>query len=102
MRLQPFAVLAVCFVSATAFCHPPEKVAPMPKDFEAPKQLVGSWEGTQLEDGKEKQVAVDYRLSSAGTVLIETLFAGSPDEMVSVYHRQGKTLAMTHYCSLGN
>ena len=32
----------------------------------------------------------------------ETLFPGQPHEMVSIYHRDGGDLVMTHYCVLGN
>jgi len=33
---------------------------------------------------------------------VETLGPGSPFEMVSVYHMDGKDLIMTHYCGAGN
>lgn len=52
--------------------------------------------------GKEEPVTVTYALTSGGTALIETLMPGTPHEMVSVYHKDGKTLSMTHYCALGN
>lgn len=28
--------------------------------------------------------------------------AGTPHEMVSVYHKDGASIAMTHYCAMGN
>ncbi len=72
------------------------------KEFERMKQLVGVWEGTS-DMGKEgEKVRVEYRPTAGGSALVETLFPGSAEEMVSVYHdREGK-LAMTHYCMLHN
>ena len=72
------------------------------KEFERMKQLVGAWEGTS-DMGKEgEKVRVEYRLTAGGSALVETLFPGSAEEMVSVYHDQKGKLAMTHYCMLRN
>jgi hypothetical protein len=34
--------------------------------------------------------------------LVERLFPGAPQEMTTVYHREGADLALTHYCAGGN
>ena len=68
------------------------------------KKLAGRWEGTsQHEGGAGEPAAAEYRVTSGGSAVMETLFPGTPHEMVSVYHdsRTGKP-AMTHYCMLGN
>ncbi len=62
------------------------------------KKLVGEWEG---EAGGEKGTVV-YRLTGAGSALMETLLPGSPHEMVSIYYMDGPQLVMTHYCAAGN
>ena len=41
-------------------------------------------------------------LLAAGSVLEERVFAGTPNEMVTMYYDQNGKLAMTHYCILGN
>lgn len=64
------------------------------KAFEKLKSLVGSWTS---DAGK-----VEYKLTGAGTALVETQFPGEPHEMVSVYHLDGDKLVMTHYCAAGN
>ena len=74
----------------------------MPKDFESLKQLVGTWEGTNKMGDKDQSMTVIYDVTSAGTALTEKLMAGTPHEMISVYHKDGNTLGMTHYCALGN
>ena len=72
------------------------------KNFEQMKQLVGTWEGTTKKGDKEQTVKATYELTSGGNAILERLFVGTPNEMVSVYHPEGKTVAMTHYCMLGN
>jgi hypothetical protein len=79
--------------------HPP---VAMPQQFDTLKQLVGTWEGKTDMGGEQKTMQVVYELTSGGTAIIETMMPGTPNEMVSVYHEDGKSLAMTHYCALGN
>ncbi len=73
------------------------------KELERVKTLAGRWEGTtQHGTGAQEPAAVEYKVTSGGSAVIETLFPGTPHEMVSVYHDEGDKLAMTHYCMLGN
>jgi hypothetical protein len=62
------------------------------------KALVGTWQGTF--EGKPAKVS--YALVSDGTALMETLESHDSSQMVTVYHPDGATLLMTHYCSIGN
>ena len=39
---------------------------------------------------------------SAGSAVQETLFPGTPHEMVTMYHLDGADLVLTHYGALGN
>ncbi len=72
------------------------------KEYERMRQLVGVWESTS-NVGKEGQpVRVEYRLTAGGSTIVETLFPGTPEEMVSVYHDNQGKLSMTHYCMLQN
>lgn len=73
-----------------------------PKDFEKVKELVGTWEGTHKTDKGEEKLKVTYELTSGGTAVLEKLFAGTPHEMISVYHPSGTKVTMTHYCAMGN
>lgn len=67
------------------------------------KLLAGRWSGTAHEaDGSSKPAEVEYRVTSGGSAVVETLFAGTDHEMVSVYHDRNGKLDMTHYCMLGN
>ena len=77
------------------------------------KTLVGAWKSkpsdelkaeAKKEHGEDlpEEVSVTYKLTGAGSALVETQFPGMPHEMVSVYHLDGKELRMTHYCAAGN
>jgi len=72
------------------------------KEYERMKQLVGVWEGTS-NMGKEGQpIKVEYRLTAGGSAIVETLFPGTSEEMISVYYDDKGKLSMTHYCMLRN
>lgn len=67
--------------------------------FDELKKLEGEWKGTK-PDGKS--VTVTYKIMSGGSAMVETLRPGDESSMVTVYHRNGDKLMMTHYCSSGN
>ena len=71
--------------------------------FERMKQLVGTWEG-EMDMGKGPvKVRTNYKLTSNGSALVETVFEGQPHEMVTVYHDDSHhQMTMTHYCMLNN
>ncbi len=93
-------LLAAGGVLAEEQMHPAPAVS---AELERLKQLAGRWEGTSQETDKEAQPAVvEYKVTSGGSAVVETLFPGTPHEMVSVYHDEHGKIAMTHYCMLGN
>lgn len=68
------------------------------------KALAGKWRSTTSMFGKEnEEVFTEYKVTAGGSAVVETIFPGTPQEMVSVYYDddQGK-LAMTHYCVMRN
>jgi len=66
--------------------------------FDRIKALEGTWTG--MAHGQPAEVV--YKVTSAGSAVVETLFPGSEHEMVSVYHRDGDDVVMTHYCAAQN
>src|SRR6266850_205300 len=79
-----------------------EKPKPGSPEFERMKSLVGSWTG-KIDMGQGPvDITLDYRLLAGGSVLEERCFAGTPNEMVTMYFDKGGKLAMTHYCVFGN
>lgn len=67
--------------------------------FDKLKPLAGTWEGDV--EGK-RQTAVVSKVTSNGSVFCETMLPGSDHEMTNMYHMDGDTLVLTHYCAIGN
>jgi hypothetical protein len=67
--------------------------------FEKLKALAGDWEG-KMEGGPTANVT--YRVTSAGSVVIETIMPGEPGEMVTLFDPDGSTIVATHYCAAQN
>jgi hypothetical protein len=72
------------------------------KRFAALKQLAGDWVKVGKDGKPTDKVFVSIRVTSAGSVVQETLMPGSDHEMVTMYHLDGADLVLTHYCALGN
>lgn len=62
------------------------------------KALAGTWTFV----GGEEDARVVYRVTAAGSAVMEDQFPDSAHEMVSIYHLDGDDLVMTHYCAAGN
>ncbi len=68
--------------------------------FEKIKGMAGTWE-MPGEDGKMMTAAV-FSVSSNGSVVREIMFPGQSHEMTNLYHLDGASLVVTHYCAAGN
>lgn len=71
-------------------------------EFARMRTLVGSWTGKADMGQGPIDMTIQYRLLAGGSVLEERVFAGTPNEMVTMYYDQAGKLAMTHYCVFGN
>jgi hypothetical protein len=103
--LSVLVLLAATAVTASADeKEKPRKGSPADAGLERFKQLAGDWVGTiSGGEAKEKQeVRVSYRVTSAGSAVVETITPGSEHEMVTLIHKDGDDLVLTHYCALGN
>ncbi len=67
--------------------------------FDRLRSLVGEWQGTG-SDGKA--VHLVYTLTSGGSAVMEQIDPEGDHSMVTMYHRDGDRLMLTHYCSTGN
>ena len=72
------------------------------KELERMKTLAGAWEGVDTSCMTGQTVRVEYRVTGAGSAVVETLGPGTPQEMVTVYYDKAGALYMTHYCAIGN
>jgi hypothetical protein len=93
-------------VVAPAFADSP----PTPADvFAKLKAMEGSWSasaeqtaGEPHEEAAPLEARHEFQVSGAGSVVMETMGAGSDHEMINMYHMDGDDLVLTHYCAAGN
>jgi len=100
-----FLSTAVATLLAAATClnaGEPNKTKTASPAFERMKELVGTWQGKADIGQGPIDMTVQYRLLAGGSVLEERCFLGTPHEMVTMYYDQNGTLALTHYCMMGN
>ena len=78
--------------------------------FDKLKSLEGTWKGTPEGEGEDAAAEAEiaghavheFRVSAAGTVVMETMGPGTDHEMINMYHLDGDELVLTHYCAGGN
>lgn len=71
--------------------------------FERLKGLEGTWTSeAPAEHGEAVNTVHVFRVSANGSVIMETMFPGTDHEMINMYHLDGDTLMLTHYCASGN
>jgi hypothetical protein len=67
------------------------------------KTLAGEWErGSGDHEHGSSSRGASFKVTAAGSSVVETLYAGQPTEMVSIFHMDGNQLLLTHYCALKN
>ena len=84
------------------WANPAQKEFDAKAAFEQLKSLAGEWQGQAKETGEGADVKVLYKVTANGTAVVETILPGTPHEMITVYHLDGKKLMLTHYCAAGN
>jgi len=97
-------MLAVAFAMAVVSCAPPASNVKWASDTtvawtELQRALVGRWRATTPQN---RTILVSYRVVSNGSALVETFTSASGKETISVFHRDGAGLMLTHYCAQGN
>ena len=104
MRRPVWATLAVLALAASAagddHKHAPTRAAH--PGLEKLKKLAGEWVALDDKGKPTSQVVSVFKVTAAGSAVHETILPGTPHEMVSVYHLDGKDLVLTHYCAFGN
>jgi len=93
--MKKLLTLSCIVLAACAFAG---KDSSSTKAFDQLKKLVGEWSGK----AGGMDVNVTYKLTGAGSTLVETQFPGSDHEMQTMYHLDNGSLVLTHYCAAGN
>ena len=100
-----FILISMIVMSTAAYAEMPEGWTP-PKPsagLQRMKALEGSWTVTEkTAEGGSKTATIQYKVTSGGTAVTETIDPGTSHEMITVYHDKAGKLAMNHYCMLGN
>src|SRR5687767_3234343 len=92
-------MLALALMSVNAYAHDHGNAKPTTNAaFEKLKGLAGTWSANMIEKDGEL-TTVEYRVTAGGSVVMETMFAGQPHEMINMYTVDGDSLIATHYCS---
>jgi hypothetical protein len=99
--MRPFAIallLSLPFAGATLVAQAPQPAATA---FDRLKAMEGEWIDVTGAFGKKGAVVATYKVTGSGNTVIESFPVGTPHEMTTVYHRDGTTLLLTHYCAGG-
>ena len=104
MKTKIGSFCAMLLLATAVGLNAEEAAKPKPgsPEFERMKSLVGTWQGKADMGRGLVEMTMEYRLLAGGSVLEERVFAGTPNEMVTMYYDQNGKLAMTHYCLFGN
>ncbi|HEY3174500.1 MAG TPA: hypothetical protein VGK94_01930 [Candidatus Polarisedimenticolia bacterium] len=94
--LLPFAIACAVIVVTASAPAAAAATGPAAAGFDKLKSLVGTWEGKSPEG---EAVTVTYSLIAGGNTLMEQLSHGN---MVTMYHVDGDSLLLTHYCMANN
>jgi hypothetical protein len=66
------------------------------------KSLVGNWEGFMEDGGTKTPATAEVRITGDGSAIMHVMGRGTPYEMVTMIHPDGKRLLATHYCAAHN
>lgn len=104
MRVHLLASLLLSACASRSPATPPTPTATTQLDAaaawaELTRTLPGTW--TLVSDSGDT-LEVGYRVVSHGSALLETYGADPAAQTLSVYHPDGRSLMLTHYCAQGN
>ena len=98
--LRVLAISALLIATLTA-----QSVTPSGQQdgaFAKLQSLAGDWEGSAVHDGKAIPATTSFRVVADGSAVLDDLAPGTPHEMVTMFHMDGRDLLATHYCSHHN
>jgi hypothetical protein len=77
------------------------KVVSTPQ-WESIKSLVGEWEGYTMGGDKKYPATISVRMTGDGSAVMHWMGAGTPHEMITMFHMDKENLMATHYCGAHN
>jgi hypothetical protein len=100
--IRLLAVAAAVLLLSSSSSYAQNAGQPAASAFDRLKALAGEWVDADGAFGKKGAVAATYKVTGGGTAVVETFPVGTAGEMVTIYHKDGNDLVLTHYCSAGN
>lgn len=105
-RLLPVVTSALVVASAAWLAAAQDETPKPPSEaaqrLERLKGLAGTWKTVTRDADELMQGEFHYRVTAAGSAVMETLFVGTPHEMITMYTLDGDDLILTHYCAARN
>lgn len=71
-------------------------------EWERVKSLVGEWGGYVMQGETKVPATVSVRITGDGSAVMHWMGAGTPHEMITMFHMDKDTLRATHYCAAHN
>ncbi len=106
LKKRLWVVLAALLLAPVAARADKDMVMPQQQtspELEKMKSLVGNWTGkAKMGCLSDQDLLVNYKLTAAGSAVVETICPNTSKEMTTVYHLEDGKLVMTHYCTMGN
>jgi hypothetical protein len=100
--MRPTALIALALAAAACQSSAPKVVDSDPAVRQVLFEAVAGLEGRWQMEGPEGPAYIEFALTAGGSAVRETMFPGTPFEMVNMYTLDGNALSMTHYCAAGN
>jgi hypothetical protein len=95
-----FLILKTALAALVSLGTAPSIAADDP--FQRIRRLEGTWLVVNERGEVEEQISSVFRVTSNGHSVVETMFPGTPNEMINVYYRDVDKVLVTHFCAGGN
>ena len=95
-------LVTVAVVAAVAGSEQQFRAVPDTPAWKSLQTLVGKWDGTAKEHGKDMATHLEVRRTGDGSALMHWMDEGTPHEMVTMFHPDMDELLATHYCAAHN
>ncbi len=102
MKIKLASATVLLLITMAGFADEHQSAIAPNASFDKLKTLDGAWVGTMMEGGKPYPANTRFMLVSDGSALMAWLGEGTPYEMITIFHMDGKVLMGTHYCAAHN
>jgi hypothetical protein len=98
MKMNAIVCLALLALAPMVVAQEGARKSKTNAGLEKFKTLAGDW----VSKAEGQETTINYKVTSGGTAVVETIGPGTPMEMITVITADGDGLALTHYCMVNN